>query len=235
MTRSIEQIGGGDRRLTVVELGEAELGVGIEEGLLVDPPDALESSDVEGVLSAAVAGAFGIELTVGFLVGLGLLQGGELAFCEDQSLLRHFSFEGFEAELHGGEVVAQPDATDPEGRDTDAAPERFVGDPCLAPGRLVDGDGDYGLLDFRGGTVLEDGLAAGELLKGEFAAFFVEFLEAIEAVAGISVPSTDIISTFVTPDQRHSLGSGHPPWRAHMRHTLRPRGVSFRPVDTRDQ
>jgi hypothetical protein len=76
----VEQIGGGDRGLAVVELGEAELGVGIEEGLLIDAPDALEGSDVEGVLGAAVAGAFGVELAVGFLVGLGFLQGRRAGF-----------------------------------------------------------------------------------------------------------------------------------------------------------
>ena len=34
-----KQIGGGERRLAVVELGEADLGVGVDEGLLVDPAD----------------------------------------------------------------------------------------------------------------------------------------------------------------------------------------------------
>jgi len=32
----VEQIGGGDRRLAVIELGEGDLGVGVDEGLLVD-------------------------------------------------------------------------------------------------------------------------------------------------------------------------------------------------------
>ena len=37
----IEQIGCRDRRLAVVELGKADLGVGIDEGLLVDASNAL--------------------------------------------------------------------------------------------------------------------------------------------------------------------------------------------------
>ena len=75
----VEQIGGGDRRLAVVELGEADLGVGVDEGLLVDAADALQRADIERVLRAAIAGAFGLELAMGLLVGLGLLQRGELA------------------------------------------------------------------------------------------------------------------------------------------------------------
>ncbi len=34
----VEQIGGGDRGLAVVELGERDLGIGVDEGLLIDPP-----------------------------------------------------------------------------------------------------------------------------------------------------------------------------------------------------
>jgi hypothetical protein len=82
--------------------------------------------------------------------------------------------------------VTEPDAAHAEGRDADASPEQFVGDPCLAPGGLLDGDVDDRLLDLWGDAVFEDGLAAGELLEGELAAFFIELLEAIEAVAGIS-------------------------------------------------
>ena len=35
----VEQIGRCDRRLAIVELGAGHLGVGVDEGLLVDPPD----------------------------------------------------------------------------------------------------------------------------------------------------------------------------------------------------
>ena len=44
----VEQIGGGDRRLAVIELGESHLGVGVDEGLLVDAPDPLHVADIEG-------------------------------------------------------------------------------------------------------------------------------------------------------------------------------------------
>ena len=63
----VEQVGGGERGLAVVEFGEADLGlggVGVDEGLLVDAPDALQRPDVEGVLGAAVSRAFGDEFDV---------------------------------------------------------------------------------------------------------------------------------------------------------------------------
>ena len=34
----VDEIGRGDRRLAVIELGEGDLGVGVDEGLLVDAP-----------------------------------------------------------------------------------------------------------------------------------------------------------------------------------------------------
>jgi hypothetical protein len=69
----VQEIGHGQRRLAIVELGQAHLGVGVEERLLVDPPHALERADIEGILRPAVARALALELPVRFLVGLGLL------------------------------------------------------------------------------------------------------------------------------------------------------------------
>jgi hypothetical protein len=41
------------------------LAVGIDEGLLIDASDALESADIEGILGAAVAWALSFEFTPG--------------------------------------------------------------------------------------------------------------------------------------------------------------------------
>ena len=49
----VQQVGGGERGLAVVQLGEADLGVGVDEGLLVDPADTLERTDIERVLGPA--------------------------------------------------------------------------------------------------------------------------------------------------------------------------------------
>jgi len=44
-----------DRRFAVIQLGEGDLGIGVDEGLLVDPPDALQGADIKRILGAAIA------------------------------------------------------------------------------------------------------------------------------------------------------------------------------------
>jgi hypothetical protein len=51
----VEQIGGRDRRLAVVELGGGNLAVGVDESLLIDAPDPLQVADIERILRAAIA------------------------------------------------------------------------------------------------------------------------------------------------------------------------------------
>src|SRR6266480_3622799 len=80
----VQQVGRGDRRLAVIQLAESDLGIGVDEGLLVDPPDALEIADVERVLRATVAGMLALELTVGLLLDLRALQRHNLRLGEHQ-------------------------------------------------------------------------------------------------------------------------------------------------------
>src|ERR1700751_250767 len=75
----IEDLGRGDRGLAVIELGEGDLGIGVDEGLLIDPPHTLQRADVEGVLGAAMAWAFAPDLAMRLLAGLGLLERGDWA------------------------------------------------------------------------------------------------------------------------------------------------------------
>jgi hypothetical protein len=70
----VEDLGRGDLGLAVIELDEGDLGIGVDDGLLIDPLDPLQGADIEGVLSAAVARAFALELAVRFLVRLGLFE-----------------------------------------------------------------------------------------------------------------------------------------------------------------
>src|SRR4029077_12837689 len=56
-----------DWRLAVVELGEDHLGVGIDEGLLIDAANAFHVADIESVLGAAIAGTFALKLAVNLL------------------------------------------------------------------------------------------------------------------------------------------------------------------------
>src|SRR5205085_2980211 len=66
----VEDLGGGNRGLAVIQLGKGDLGVGVDKGLLIDLPDALQRANVEGVLRPAIARALALELAMRFLVGL---------------------------------------------------------------------------------------------------------------------------------------------------------------------
>src|SRR5262249_55250857 len=50
----IEQVSGGNRRLAIVELGEADLGVGVGEGLSVKTNNPPQHNDAENNLNAAI-------------------------------------------------------------------------------------------------------------------------------------------------------------------------------------
>ena len=56
-----------DRSFVGVELAGGRLAVRIDERLLVDPPDTLDSADVVGVLRAQIAGMLGFYLSLGLL------------------------------------------------------------------------------------------------------------------------------------------------------------------------
>src|SRR6476646_5278842 len=81
----VHQIGGGDRRLAVIKLRECDLGVGVDEGLLIDSPDPFHVADVECVLRAAVAWALALELAMGFLLRLGAFERLHLGLGEHQA------------------------------------------------------------------------------------------------------------------------------------------------------
>ena len=74
----VKQISRRNRRLAIVELSGGYLGVGVDEGLLIDPTDALEIADVERVLGTAIARMLALELAMHLLLGLALLQRDDL-------------------------------------------------------------------------------------------------------------------------------------------------------------
>ena len=111
----VEQLGRADRRLTVVELGERHLRVGVDEGLLVDPPDPLEDAHVERVLGAVVARMLALE--------------------ESMHRLR---IQRLEPLVHVLQVVALPDPAHPGRRHRAPTPMECVRYPQLAPNRLLD-------------------------------------------------------------------------------------------------
>lgn len=51
----IEQLCRRERRLSVVELGKGDLGIGVNEGLLVHTSDAFQIAHIEGILRSAIA------------------------------------------------------------------------------------------------------------------------------------------------------------------------------------
>ena len=83
----IEQISRRDRRLAIVELGTGDLGVGIDEGLLIDAPNSLQIADIEGILGAAIARMLALKLAMSLLLGLGLFQRDDLRLGQYQAFL----------------------------------------------------------------------------------------------------------------------------------------------------
>src|SRR5262244_2507326 len=112
----VEDLGSRDRGLAVIEFGKADLGVCVDDSLLIDPADALQGTDVKGILRAAIAGTFALELAMRLLVGLGLLERGDLGLGQQDAILRHLGFERLEAMLDRGQIVALPHAAHPGGR-----------------------------------------------------------------------------------------------------------------------
>jgi hypothetical protein len=58
----VEEIGGRDRRLAIVELGEGNPCVGIDKSLLVDAPKRLQVADIERILGPAITRMLALEL-----------------------------------------------------------------------------------------------------------------------------------------------------------------------------
>ena len=52
----VEDLGRGNRGLAVIKFGKGDLGIGVDEGLLIDPPDALQGADIKRVLGAGLSG-----------------------------------------------------------------------------------------------------------------------------------------------------------------------------------
>jgi hypothetical protein len=98
----VDDLGGGDRGLAVIERGEGHFGIGVDEGLLVHPPDALQRADIEGVLRTAIARTLALELAMRFLVGLRLLERGALRLGQQDAVLCRLGVERLQAVLYRG-------------------------------------------------------------------------------------------------------------------------------------
>ncbi len=150
--------------------------------LLIDASHALHIAHIEGVLGAAIAGVLAFELAMGFFFGFGFFHGRKLGLGEDDAVLGDFGFQGFQALLHGLQIVALPHAANAGWRDGQPALSQLVGDAHLPESRLLDGERHDGALDLFGDAVLEHRLLAGDFGQCDLAAFFIKLLEAVKAV-----------------------------------------------------
>ncbi len=66
----VEGVSSSDRRFLIVELAEGHLGIGVDEGLLVDSTNAFQGADVERVLRPKIARVCGFNLPVGNIIVL---------------------------------------------------------------------------------------------------------------------------------------------------------------------
>ena len=89
----IEHIGCDQCIFTVIELGKCHLGISIDEGLLIDPADALQIPHVKGILCTKIARMFGFNLSFGFLRFFGFFQRLELGFGQNHPLLGNLGFQ----------------------------------------------------------------------------------------------------------------------------------------------
>src|ERR1700730_12164083 len=83
----VQEIGCRDWRFAIIELGECELRIGVNKGLLVDAANPFHFADVERVLGAAVARMLALKLAMRLLLSLGLFQRDELGLGQDQAFL----------------------------------------------------------------------------------------------------------------------------------------------------
>jgi hypothetical protein len=122
----------------------------------------------------------------GLLLGLGLFQRDELGLGQDQAFLGALGLQGIEPLVHGLEVMTLPHATHAGGRDREPALPQLVGDANLTESRLLDGNRNDGVFDLLCGAVFQHWRLAADLLQHQLAAFVIEFLEAVEAVAAVT-------------------------------------------------
>ena len=71
----IEKVCSGNWRLAGIELGMCHLAVGINVGLLINPPNTFECAHVEGILRPQITRVFSLNLTVRLFLFLLALNG----------------------------------------------------------------------------------------------------------------------------------------------------------------
>jgi hypothetical protein len=101
---------------------------------------------------------------VRLLLALGLFQRDELAFGENEAFLGDLGLQGLEPLLHRLEIMALPNRTDAGGRNRKAQLAQFIGETDLAEGGPRERERDQLGFERRIDAVLQDRLAARQLL-----------------------------------------------------------------------
>ena len=50
----VEDLGGGDRGLAIIQFCKDDLGIGVDHRLLIDPADTLQGADIESILDSSL-------------------------------------------------------------------------------------------------------------------------------------------------------------------------------------
>jgi hypothetical protein len=104
------------------------------------------------------------------LSALPFLSAAICASVSRDAILRHLGFECLEAVLDRGQIVTQPHAAHPGGRDRQTTPLRRLRYAHLPSGGLIDRQGDHRPFDLDRSAVLQHRLPAADLLQGQLAA-----------------------------------------------------------------
>lgn len=79
----VEQVSGGQGILALIQLDLSHSSIGVKEGLLINPADALDGADLVGVLTAQIAWMLRLDLACHFALLFGFLQSLQLGLSQD--------------------------------------------------------------------------------------------------------------------------------------------------------
>ena len=182
----MEQVGGGDRHLRGVDLGERQGTEGVDDDLNVDLADALERAPVERVLIEQFSGRRGLDMAHAELRRVALQQ-PDLFLGQDVGLLPGLGLEAQQALVARLQIMAEPDAAHAGRADVDALEAELVGDTLGTVGGLFEAQVEDALLDGLGDPVRMRVPGAAALLdEGGHAADLERLLDLVEGVAVVA-------------------------------------------------
>lgn len=79
-----------------------------QRGTWLDPTNALQIANIKHILGATITRMLALEVAIGLLLGLGLLQRDHLSLGQHQVVLGALGLQRLEPLVHGREIVAQP-------------------------------------------------------------------------------------------------------------------------------